>query len=340
MRDLVERSRGAARFRECGGLRRVDVEAFRRIARADQPVRQRAAEQPESRDADLPRGRHAAISFRIAQQRGRIGDVRIVACIDLVSLPALALRALVMLAEAVADAGLLRIDIGARCGGLGGKLELGRKRLHRLRHAARAGPCLILRRGVGRHRVRRNAETARARRRTRLHLGGDIRRHEVEHGLAIRGGERVEIDQPRHAVARPVGDAGRHHPAVGVADQVHVAQILGLQHRHDVLDVRIERHIRVAKMRALAEAGVGRGPQLVAGRTHQRAHLLPRPARGPGAVRHHECCHRRPSCRLRSSQIYSPSADCKGHPWVGAGAKRCLRKHWHFAAPGRICAPC
>ena len=45
----------------------IDVVALRRIAGLDEAVRQRRAEQAETRDADLPRRGHcAAISFRIA----------------------------------------------------------------------------------------------------------------------------------------------------------------------------------------------------------------------------------------------------------------------------------
>jgi len=111
------------------------------------------------------------------------------------------------------------------------------------------------------------------------------------------------------ARARPIRDAGRDHTAVGVADQDHVVQILRLEHRDDVLDMRVEAYIRVAEMRALAEARVGRRPQLVTGAKHQRAHLLPRPAGRPRAMRHHECCHASAPCLPRRAKIYKPAKE-------------------------------
>src|SRR4030095_253133 len=80
-----------------------------------------------------------------------------------------------------------------------------------------------------------------------------------------------------------------------------------LQHCDDVLDVRIEIHISVAEMHALAEPRIGRCPQFMAGAAHQGAHLLPPPARRPGAMRHHEYRHSRtPKFLPRPSQIYRP----------------------------------
>ena len=77
--------RHAAGLRERRGLRGVDVVALRVEARADQPVRQRAAEQAEPRDADRCAPWSCAGDLvEDREQRLRIGDVRIVARVDLV----------------------------------------------------------------------------------------------------------------------------------------------------------------------------------------------------------------------------------------------------------------
>ena len=88
---------------------------------AGAPARCRAGRAPRCRSAapwscvgDLVQDR---------EQRLRIGDVRVVARVDLVSAPALALRALGELAEGVADAGLGAVDVAARQRGLGRQMS-------------------------------------------------------------------------------------------------------------------------------------------------------------------------------------------------------------------------
>jgi hypothetical protein len=88
-----------------------------------------------------------------------------------------------------------------------------------------------------------------------------------------------------------------------VADQHDVAQILVLDDIQYVLNMRIQVDRRVGQMRALAKARVGRSDQAMPGRLHQRVHLLPRPARGPGAVTdkkgfRRSCTHRAVSTGL------------------------------------------
>ena len=58
---------------------------------------------------------------------------------------------------------------------------------------------------------------------------------EIEQRLAIVRHERVEIDQLRNAVARAIGDAGRDHAAIAMADQHDVAQVLIFDDVEDVL---------------------------------------------------------------------------------------------------------
>jgi hypothetical protein len=64
----------------------------------------------------------------------------------------------------------------------------------------------------------------------------------------------------RDALARAIGDAGRHHPAVAVPDQHDFAQILHLQHADDVGNVSVEIDRRSGEMGTLAQAGIGRRP--------------------------------------------------------------------------------
>ena len=44
----------------------------------------------------------------------------------------------------------------------------------------------------------------------------------------------------RDAGARAIGDAGRDHTAIGMAEQHDVAQILEFEHAQHILDMRIE----------------------------------------------------------------------------------------------------
>ena len=91
-----------------------------------------------------------------------------------------------------------------------------------------------------------------------------------------------------------VGDPGRDHPAVAVADEETLREVFDLEHRDNVVDVGVEVDIRVGEVHAFADAGVGRGVELVAALTHQGPHFLPRPPCRPRAVRYHECCHSSP----------------------------------------------
>ena len=54
----------------------------------------------------------------------------------------------------------------------------------------------------------------------RLALRARRCRQQVEHAVAVLGREGVDIDELRDALPRAVGDAGRDHAAIGMADQV------------------------------------------------------------------------------------------------------------------------
>lgn len=69
----------------------------------------------------------------------------------------------------------------------------------------------------------------------------------------------------REAGSDAVGDAGDDHPAIAVAHQDHVAQVLVFDDVDDILDVGREANLRVGEMGALAHADQGRRENLLAG---------------------------------------------------------------------------
>ena len=73
-------------------------------------------------------------------------------------------------------------------------------------------------------------------------------RQQVEQAVAVVGREGIEIDQLADALTRAVGDAGRDHAAIGMADQVDAGEILEFQHAENVGDVRLEIDIGIGEM--------------------------------------------------------------------------------------------
>jgi hypothetical protein len=86
------------------------------------------------------------------------------------------------------------------------------------------------------------------------------------------------------AIAGAVGDAGRNHPAIAVAEQHDVVQIFISDDVQHISDVGFEIDRRIGQMRPLAETRVGRRHQAMPGRAHQGMQLFPGPAGRPGAV--------------------------------------------------------
>jgi len=153
--------------------------------------------------------------------------------------------------------------------------------LGRLRQTQRIAPSTVFRRGIRRHRYRRDHAVGR-----RLALRACRRRKQIDHAVAVGRRESVDINQPRDAGSRAVGDAGRNHAAIGMADQADMGQILERQHAENIRDMRVEIDVGPRQVPALAEAGKSRRDQPVPARGHQRVHLLPGPAGAPGSRRH------------------------------------------------------
>ena len=113
----------------------------------------------------------------------------------------------------------------------------------------------------------------------RLALRARFGRQQVEQAVAVVGREGVEIDELGDARARAVGDAGRDHAAIGMADQIDVAQVLEFQHAEDIGDVGLEIDVGPRQMGALAEPGIGRRDQPVAARAPSADASSSRPSR-------------------------------------------------------------
>ena len=92
----------------------------------------------------------------------------------------------------------------------------------------------------------------------------DRRSGDIDQRLAVLRVGGIEIDELAHTVRGPVGHAGDDHSAVAVADKDHVAKILVVQYRHDVLDVEVQVHTGADQMGPLADARHGRRVCLVA----------------------------------------------------------------------------
>src|SRR6185437_1837243 len=86
----------------------------------------------------------------------------------------------------------------------------------RMGKALISDPCLVLRGRILGRRIRRDAPAI-ARGGARLLPLALLFGDEIEQALAVLRHEGVEIDEMRDARSCPVGDAGRHHAAIGMA---------------------------------------------------------------------------------------------------------------------------
>ena len=99
--------------------------------------------------------------------------------------------------------------------------------------------------------------------------------------------------RPADAIGGAIADAGDHHAAVAVSDHEHVAEALEREHVDDVGDVRVEVDVGMEQVRALTEAGEGRGVDVVAVVAQTSSNALVAPAAVPTAVHQDERRHRR-----------------------------------------------
>ncbi len=248
---------------------------------------------------------------------------------DLEVRPAFAARTVEELAEHVARCGALAIDVAARHHRLGRQADAALEAAQRLRIAPRHDPVDVGLPRIGRQRIGRHQPAiAAAGLRALAHRMAAVRSSEVGEALAVTRHERVEIDQPRDALARAVGHAGRHHAPVAVADQYDVVQILAVQRAAHVGDMGVEVVLRARQMLALAKAGVGGNEDLVPGRRHQGPHLLPRPAGGPRPVGDDECGHGRIPKGNRAARTPPgvwPTSTCSRRAGCRSGSAGCRR---------------
>src|SRR5579885_85884 len=143
--------------------------------------------------------------------------------VDLVHFPSLAARALHERPEVIAGEMLLRVDESAReCERPVFEVKLLLVGFDRLRRAARGEPRLVFRRSVRRHAARRHFPAVEETLQLTL---APLRRRIVMRRLPLLRHIGVEIDEMLDTIPRAVGDAGRDHAAVGVADEDHVAQV-------------------------------------------------------------------------------------------------------------------
>ena len=90
----------------------------------------------------------------------------------------------------------------------------------------------------------------------RLALRARRCRQQINHAVAVIGREGVDVDQSDDTRPRAVGNAGRDHAAIGMADEIDAGQIFKFKHAEDVGNMRVEIDIGMSQMAALAEPGV------------------------------------------------------------------------------------
>src|SRR5262249_27240693 len=172
------------------------------------------------------------------------------------------------------------------------------ERLERLRHEPALQPVAIALAGdtetLRRKRGNAPAVADRPRRLAdRVRAGAEV----VEQALAGLRHERIEADELAHPVASAYCHAADDQPGVGVADENHVAELLGLEHPDDVLHVSLEVDLGTGEVGTLAEPRQRRGVHLVRGVTEQPRDTEPAPPTVPCAVNENEARHPRSMAR-------------------------------------------
>lgn len=116
-------------------------------------------------------------------------------------------------------------------------------------------------------------------------------RKQIAQGLAVLGGERVEVHQGPDPIGNAVRDARNDHPPVAVAAQDDFAEILEHDRRHHVVDVVREGDLRRADMLALTKARERGRERLVPVIPELPGDGSPLPTASPSPVHDHECRH-------------------------------------------------
>lgn len=110
-------------------------------------------------------------------------------------------------------------------------------------------------------------------------------------GDAIRERPRIDVDEPRNAFARLIGDSGDDGVRVAMPDQHYIAQILVSEHVHDIGDAGVEIHLPPGEMHALTQAGERHRVDAVSRRAQRLRDIALGPAADPHAGDKDKGCH-------------------------------------------------
>jgi hypothetical protein len=126
--------------------------------------------------------------------------------------------------------------------------------------------------------------------------------------LTVFGHEGINIDDERDSLGDPVGRAGHGHSTVAGATHHHIVEVLELEHRDDVLNVRRKSKLW-SQVMALAHPRQRQGGDIVLQRAQGPGNCCPLPAAAVRAVDDNE---RRQDDR--SLQVLSGTASVSGSP--------------------------
>ena len=99
--------------------------------------------------------------------------------------------------------------------------------------------------------------------------------------IARHGG--VQIDEVSNAVVRLLSDSRDHRPAIAVADQRDIVQVVVVQKADDVSDMRVQPDVGAKQMRSLAKTGQRRRYHRMTAGVKRRRDIAPAPATKPRA---------------------------------------------------------
>ena len=100
----------------------------------------------------------------------------------------------------------------------------------------------------------------------------------------------VEVDHPLHSRLQLRPRLGDHPPAVRMADQRRVDDVVAVEHGDDIGDMIAKRHVRSCLVAPAAETGEGDHVDGASGGFEQLDNGLPAPLADPGAVDEDDRC--------------------------------------------------